>query len=342
MGRASRATSTFIPERSRRTRVYLRVVATHAQTSEALSQGPFFVVFNPRSGSSGGKDVTTSLERAFSEAGTPHQLLPIERGNLTSVAKQAMELARSNGGTIVAAGGDGTIRCVVQQVLQSGRPLGIIPRGTFNITGRTYGIPLQLEPAVSALTRARVRRVQVGTVNGHVFLVNASLGLYPELLEEREQYKRQFGRRRSVALVAGLITLLRDHRHLVLHSEHDLGREVMEASTLFVGNNPMQLSQVGLPEAEDVTRRRLAAVFVKPVDRLERLGLLARGLVGKLGDAPALHNFAFEHLTVRPQRTHKRKLKIALDGEIMHIAPPLEFKLAPQPLRLLVPESPPA
>jgi diacylglycerol kinase family enzyme len=307
------------------------------QPTEELANGPYFVVFNPRSGSSRGTDVTTLLEQAFSETGRSHELLPVHGEDLTSVAKRAVQRAKQQHGTVVAAGGDGTIRCVVQQALGSGRPFGIIPRGTFNITGRTYGIPLELQPAVDALVRARIRRVQVGTVNGHVFLVNASLGLYPELLEEREQYKRQFGRKRSIAFFAALVTLLRDHRQLVLHTEHEKGRELMTASTLFVGNNPMQLEQVGLPEADDVKKHKLAAVFVKPVDKLERLGLFARGLRGKLAGAPALHDFPFEQLTVRPQHRRKRKFKVALDGEIMRLASPLEFKLAPQALQLLVP-----
>jgi diacylglycerol kinase family enzyme len=292
--------------------------------------GPFFVVYNARSGS--GDDVAEALRR-----GLPgHTLVPVE-DDVGKAARRAVESARREGGTVVVAGGDGTIRCVAKHALEAGVPVGILPRGTFNITGRTWGIPLELEQSVQALRDARIRRVQVGTVNGHVFLVNASLGLYPELLEEREQYKRQFGRKRTVALLAGLVTILRHHKHLVLQSEHDLGRELVQATTLFVGNNPMQLEDVGLPEAEDVKHGQLAAVFVKPVGRLARLGLFVRGLAGKLGGAPELKDFSFEHLTVRPRRTGKKTLKVALDGEIMRLAPPLEFKLAPQPLKLLVP-----
>ena len=59
---------------------------------------------------------------------------------------------------------------------------------------------------------ATIKLVQVGLVNERAFLVNASLGLYPQLMQDREEYKRQYGRYRPVALWSGLMTLLREHR----------------------------------------------------------------------------------------------------------------------------------
>ncbi|HEX5658985.1 MAG TPA: diacylglycerol kinase family protein [Polyangiales bacterium] len=293
-------------------------------------------MLNSRSGASSRGDLPAVLERVLGAAGQKYELVPTTSG-LDAAARRAAELAEREQGVIVAAGGDGTIRCVAEQALRVRGPLGIIPQGTNNITGRTWDIPLEAEAAVEALLNSRVRRVQVGRVNGLVFLVNASLGLYPELLEEREQFKQRFGRKRSVGLLAALVTLMRHHRHLVLDSEHEAGRELIEAATLFVGNNAMQFEDVGLPEAEDVQRGKLAAVFAKPVGRLHRLGLFARGLVGKLAGDSALHDFAFEQLIVRPRRGHKPTLKVALDGEIMRLAPPLKFSVAPEPLLLLTP-----
>jgi diacylglycerol kinase family enzyme len=64
------------------------------------------------------------------------------------------------------------------------------------------------------LLRASPAPVQVAGINDRVFLVNASLGLYPDLLEDREAYKARFGRSRWVAFVAGCATLLRAQRKL--------------------------------------------------------------------------------------------------------------------------------
>jgi diacylglycerol kinase family enzyme len=169
--------------------------------------------------------------------------------------------------------------------------------------------------------------------------VNASLGLYPELLEDREQYKREHGRKRSVALLAGLRTLMREHRPLVIEVDHDSGREVIRTPSIFIGNNPLQLEQVGLAEAADVQRRKLAAVIVKPVGRLRLLGLALRGMLGQLGEAESVRDFAFRSMTVRPL-SHRalREMKVAVDGEVFWSRPPLQFSIAPQPLMLMVPE----
>jgi diacylglycerol kinase family enzyme len=254
---------------------------------------------------------------------------------LPMLAQRAVEQAQQQQGVVVAAGGDGTINAVAQVVLTSGRPFGVLPQGTFNYFSRTHGIPLDPAAATRALLEAVVQPVQVGLLNDRVFLVNASLGLYPRLLEEREAYKQQFGRHRLVAVWAGVVTLLRVHRPLRLRLEHAGEVRVMRTSTLVVGNNPLQLYQLGLPEACAVQQGQLAAIAVRPVGPLARVGLLLRGALGCLGDADHIVNFAFERLTVWPYG--RRRLKVAMDGEVTWLDTPLVFQVAPHPLQLLVP-----
>ncbi len=102
---------------------------------------------------------------------------------------------------------------------RGGLPDGGHPYGTFNYFARTHGIPTEPAAAVRHVLDARPRPVQVGAINDRVFLVNASLGVYPELLQDREAYKARFGRSRWVAFVAGCATLLRAQRRLRLHIE---------------------------------------------------------------------------------------------------------------------------
>ena len=87
--------------------------------------------------------------------------------------------------------------------------------------------------------------MQVAAINDRVFLVNASLGLYPDLLEDREAYKARFGRSRWVAFVAACATLLRAQRQLRLHIEMGGTVRDVRTLTLFVGNNRLQLQQFG-------------------------------------------------------------------------------------------------
>ncbi|HEX6362493.1 MAG TPA: diacylglycerol kinase family protein, partial [Albitalea sp.] len=262
------------------------------------------------------------LQRVMDEDGRPYRLERIDDGGTVSATvRRAANWAAAHGGAVVAAGGDGTQNAVANAALQAGCPMGVVPQGTFNYFARANGIPTDPEAALRQLLAAAPVPVQVGRMNDRIFLVNASLGLYPQLLQDREAFKHQFGRNRFNAMLAALGTILREHRHWTL--ELDVGGEayVVRTSTLFVGNNVLQLQQVGLPQAEAVARGALAAVMVKPVGRLEMLGLALRGALGTLGDADSVVDFAFRRLTVRPaRRARARRLRVAVDGEVLTLA----------------------
>jgi diacylglycerol kinase family enzyme len=298
------------------------------------------IICNAGSGSSDAHEARQQIEQVLASAGRQHDFIIIDDPKrLPEIARQAADAAVRDNGAVVVAGGDGTVNTVAQAVLPTGRPFGIVPQGTFNYSPRAHGIPLDTSAAAKALLTARLKPVQVGLVNERVFLVNASLGIYPELLQDREESKREHGRKRSVAMWAGLRTLMREHRSLVVEVEHDKGREVMRTPSIFIGNNPLQLEQVGLDQAADVQQRKLAAVIVKPVGRFKLLGLALRGMLGQLGEAESVRDFAFRSMTVRPLGgAARRAIKVAVDGEIFWSRPPLRFSVAPQPLMLMVPD----
>lgn len=297
-----------------------------------------FVVLNAGSGHGDKNQAEADIRRVLSEAGRPHQVFRVEEpGDLPRIAAAAVEQAQSCGGIVVAAGGDGTLNAVAQQVLPSGLRFGVVPQGTFNYFGRAHGIAADAEAATRALLEAAPQPTQVGLVNDRVFLVNASFGLYPKVLEEREAYKQQFGRNRFVALWSSAMALLRDHRRWVVQIEHDGQTQVLRTPTLFIGNNPLQLEQVGIAEAEAVRQGQLAAIALRPMSRMAMFGLLIRGAVGRLGEAENVVTFPFQRMTVSLRLPRGRRVKVAMDGEITQLRLPLEFRIAPQRLRLLVP-----
>lgn len=221
--------------------------------------------------------------------------------------------------------------------------MGVVPQGTFNYFARTHGIPEDPAEAVHALLHSAPAPVQVAGINDRVFLVNASLGLYPELLEDREAYKARFGRSRWVAFVAACATLLRAQRRLRLHIE--MGGKVrdMQTLTLFVGNNRLQLQQLGA-EPDDTLAGTpgdgsMAALVLRPIGTLSMIGLMLHGAMGRLGEAAGVERFEFEHLVVRPTLPQGRSgVKVAFDGEVMMMRAPLDFRVLVKPLYLLKPQ----
>ena len=113
----------------------------------------------------------------------------------------------------------------------------------------------------------------------------------------------------------------------------------MKVSTLFVGNNALQLQALGLPEAELAGRSALAALALRAFKPGELLWLALRGALGRLGEAPDLTHFACQTLTVRPLLPLQRRLKVALDGEVLRLPPPLVFAVDARPLWLIKPDA---
>jgi diacylglycerol kinase family enzyme len=298
---------------------------------------PLSIVFNVASGSQDVERRRATMQAVLREAGRAHTFFLVhDPKQLSELARRAAEHAVREAGAVVAAGGDGTINAVAQATLPTGRPFGIVPQGTFNYSGRAHAIPLDTAGATRALLGGQLEDMQVGLVNGRVFLVNASLGLYPQLLQDREAYKRQFGRYRAVAMISALATVLHGNGLLTLDLDHDHGSERVRTPSLFVGNNALQLEQAGLPEATAVRREhRLAGVIVRAHGPRQLLSLMWSGILGRLGQAPEVRDFAFQRLSVRPSVRGVRKLKVALDGEIHWLKPPVVFTVAPEPLRLL-------
>ncbi|SAK57891.1 Diacylglycerol kinase [Caballeronia hypogeia] len=316
-------------------------IAASAETGQPLAaDAPFFIVMNAGSGRQQADATRVVLERELGAARRRFELRVVDDPRrLREVARDAAAAARAQQGVLVGAGGDGTLCTVAHAALDANCPFAVLPRGTFNYFSRDHGIPADPEQSTRLLLDARAYPVQVGFVNGRMFLVNASLGLYPRLLEDREIYKRQFGRSRLVALWSALSTMLKPHRHLRLHIDHEGSTQELRSSTLFVGNNRLQMEQIGMPnEARALEQGLLVAIAPRPVGRLLHLWLSLHGAAGRLSDSEHVASFTFTHITVTHPSRKRRLIKIATDGEIAKLQMPLEFRVSEKPLLLLKPE----
>lgn len=301
------------------------------------AETPLFIVLNASSGRHEGGEVRQTIERVLGDAGRRFTIFEAINGSeLPDQARAALAQARQQHGAVIAAGGDGTLNAVSNLVLGSGVPFGILPQGTFNYFGRSYGIPQDTEHACRCLLDAVIEPVQVGLLNGKVFLVNASLGLYPTLLEDREAWKQRYGRSRLVALWSALATLFRAHRQFRVQLETSGQLHHLRTQTIVVGNNALQLEHLGIAERDALQSKQLVAMTARPMGTLALYGLVLRGLLSRLGDAEQVSSFAFQRMRVRLGKSG-RKVKVAMDGEISWMYSPLLFQVADQCLPLLVP-----
>ena len=264
---------------------------------------------------------------------------------------EAVRRAGECNGIVVAAGGDGTIRTVAQRVLAAGLPFGVLPMGTFNYFARDNDLPQDplaaLEFLMQSAQAGAERLVQVGQLNDQVFLVNASIGMYPQLLEDREAMKRRFGRSRLVAIWAALVSLVQRRTDMLLRIEHTGGQgehdaDVLHACTLFVGNNTLQLQDVGLLDAGEAAQH-LAVLVMPPAPLVQHIVLAVRAMAGRLSGSEKITRLSCARLIVEPlARAQRRQVKVAMDGETAWMKPPLAFHVSRRPLRLVAPPRQPA
>jgi diacylglycerol kinase family enzyme len=295
-------------------------------------------IVNAASGSTAPEDKRAAIEAALAEAGREGELRFIRPADLARAADEAALTARRRRSAVVAVGGDGTINVVARAAHARGCAMGLVAQGTFNYFARTHGLPEDAAEATRVLLQGAPVPVQVGVVNDQLFLVNASLGLYPEMLKDREAFTARFGRHRLVVLFASASTLLRTYRPLRLRIQCEGTAREITTPTLFVCNNRMQLERLGLREAKAPDDGRVAAVMLRPVGTVAMLGLMLRGALGTLGQADTIESFEFTQMQVRPLLLPgRRSIRVAMDGEVSRLRAPLDIGCSKRPLFLIKP-----
>ncbi len=280
------------------------------------------------------------IDSVLAAAGRKRELLTCGPAELPRVAAEAAAAAAARRTAVIAVGGDGSLNTVAQAAHAAGCAMGVVPYGTFNYFARTHGIPTEPAAAVRLLLDARPMPVQVAAINDQLFLVNASLGVYPELLRDREAYKARFGRSRWVAFVAACATLLRAQRRLRLHIEMGASVRDVETLTLFVGNNRLQLQQLGA-EPDDTLAGTpgdgsMAALMLRPIGTASMIRLMLHGAMGRLREAAGVESFEFQHMVVSPTLAPGRSgVVVAFDGEVTRMRPPIDIRVLHKPLYLL-------
>jgi diacylglycerol kinase family enzyme len=239
----------------------------------------------------------------------------------------AIEEAKAGGAAFIgAAGGDGTIRTVAEQLVNSDIPLLAIPAGTRNHFAKDLGIP-DLDAAEKAAD-GRVISVDVGFVNDHFFVNNSSIGVYPKIVIRRELHQRRL--RKGVANVVAAYEQLREGGRVNV----EVDGVTHEAWMVFVGNGTYGIGLLDLADRESLTDGLLDVRVVRGDRPLSRLRIVGALLLGRLARSP---------LVLRWQNTatvvdlNRGRVEVALDGEVQTLATPLHYRCLPQALKVLVP-----
>jgi diacylglycerol kinase family enzyme len=294
--------------------------------------GHIAVVLNASSGQGTAPKIADRLREIFAAAGREARITSARAG---SEINAAMRRAVDDGcDTLVAGGGDGTINCGASAVVGREIPLGVLPLGTLNHFAKDLGIPLDLEEAAKVVLDGIVCKVDVGEVNGRIFLNNSSLGVYPAIVRLRERYSTKVRGKWIAALWAGL-TVLRRSPFMAVRIVVEEKRIVRRTPLVLVANNEYQMSGIHTGTRESLARGRLAVYVVNAEQRPGLLRLAWQLLLKGAEQVKEVDLLTVEEATVE---TTRRRLQVATDGEVFTMESPLNYRIRPGALRLHVPE----
>lgn len=247
----------------------------------------------------------------------------------------AIDNASLDGGVVVAAGGDGTIRSVAQKAAGRAVNFAVVAVGTFNFFARTHLVPDDPAEAFRLALTGDVRSVRLGEVNGKIFLINASFGLYAKAIREREAATTRFGRNRLVVILSTIFTFLKRHRMMKVELATSGQQTFYRTPMIFVGNNALQLRDLAMDVAQCMKSDLLAVVMLKPLKKMEILRVIFRGFTKTIENEDSLETFCADSLTIHTNRHHQM---VALDGEIFRMTSPLRIRARPGILNMVLPK----
>jgi diacylglycerol kinase family enzyme len=296
------------------------------------------VILNSASGTLDKRALSDTIARFFAERRMAARIHVTENGRqLIAASEQA---AAGDAGIVVAGGGDGTIATVAQHLAGTSKALSVLPLGTFNYFAKNLGLPLEVTAALEVIVEGTSTTVDVGDVNGHVFLNNSSIGLYPAVLARRESIYRRFGRSQLGAYLSVVLVLLQPPAFVNLTVTADGSLLSRRTPLLFIGANAHQMESFGIVGRECLEARRLTLYITRPMGALAIGRLAVRALFRGLRGADAFEAVCATEILIGLRRT---RVRVALDGEVRDIATPLRYHMRRDALRVIVPkQSPPA
>ncbi len=296
------------------------------------------VIYNPRSGTllrAVEGDVADLLSEMFARHGIAAELRAFDAVAL----KGWIAEAESDGmDAVVACGGDGSILAVVTALGDRKLPLGVLRGGTMNVFARDLGLPEALEEAVAVIAAGCVRAIDVGEVNGHVFVSHSSIGLMPHLARKREGWRDLPGWLRWPRTFFGLLWMLWRFPRLHMHIDDGRAPRKVVTRAIAISNNPLETTHGPIPPRASVDAGVLGIHVAEDASRWTLFRVAARILAGDWKEDQALD--VSQASTVVLARARPGPLSVMNDGEAILLESPLHYSIRPRALRVIVPEVP--
>jgi diacylglycerol kinase family enzyme len=281
-------------------------------------------------------DEPERIRRGFEAAGVDAEVRLVPPAELEQVTREASrdgELA-----AVVAGGGDGTLNTIAAALAGTGKPFGVLPLGTHNHFAKDMAVPLDLDLAIAALgrglARGESRDVDVGEVNGKLFLNFSGIGLHPLVVKHRDTQRAVLGRKKFVAMFFALLRVLR--RPPVLRARLEAGPTSVRRITpsVIVCNNPHQMRVFGVENVSFSDRSLLNVYVARSTSLPGLLWLVVRAAFRTLDNAKNFEAIVLPDVTIH---TRGASARVSIDGEVTDLPTPLRYSVRRGGLKVVVP-----
>jgi diacylglycerol kinase family enzyme len=294
--------------------------------------GQIAVIVNASAGNGCTTEWADNLAEKFRAGGLDARVTLARSGD--EIIETARRAVAGNFETVVAGGGDGTVSAVASVLIGTNIALGVLPLGTLNHFAKDLNIPLDIDEAIANVVASHKVRVDASEVNDRTFLNNSSLGIYPDIVRDREKQQRRLGRGKWFAFFWASLMALRRFPFLDVRLSLNNRERRRRTPFVFIGNNEYLMEGFDIGKRERLTGGRLSLYVAQRPGRLGLLLLAVRALMGQLREVKDFDVLVAKEILIE---TRHKRIRVATDGEVTVMNTPLRYHILPGALTVIVP-----
>lgn len=305
---------------------------------QANHQPKYHILLNPNAG--GAMRLGVTAERLHALFAARHETVSIDADPDRPFEERLRVARNSSAQMLMAAGGDGTATGLAQVAMETGRTLVVLPLGTANLLARDLALPVTLEEWFERLDLMVARKVDVGEVNGRVFLHKVVVGAVPGIAAAREKLRGRADLAAKLGFISHFVRRLSRIRRFAAEITTSAGEPRIErVQSIAVSNNDYAEGLGQLFHRQRLDGGTLSLYLLRQLRLGDALRLTAEMALGNWRNDDVLE---IENVRAVVVRTRWRRIRAMVDGEIDTLATPLRFRILPLALSILAPPLPAA
>jgi YegS/Rv2252/BmrU family lipid kinase len=296
----------------------------------------YLLIYNGKSGALKSKQLNLDyIIRGIKKFLKQDDQLKILDIRIINLDEELLEMKNTNKVIVIVLGGDGTISSVSSKLIDTSLVLSVLPGGTFNNFSKDLGIPTNIDDAIETIFNGKIIKIDTGEVNGISFINNSSIGLYPKSVLQRSRNQTKFGSGKIISMILAFIKTFYIFPLYKVHVKSDNIDINSKTSFIFVGNNQYSFEFPNLSRRSKLTDAKLALYLTKCINRFCLISFAVKNLFNRVINENdyLVVNVKYIEIVLK-----KKKVHVAIDGEVKRIRTPLHYKIKPASLNVIIPQ----